>query len=321
MVTVCVSHKEDTDGIVSASMIKTIFNAYPFLTDYTDFILTLKHVAKMQDVERLFICDLGLSKSNEIEFIEILSDLRKQCVDITYIDHHDISDGVRLVLKNKGITLIHTTDECTSVQIYDRFNDKLPRRFALLAACAAIGDDMRRRPIAHKLFNMYDKQFAFFEASSLSYAIYENQHNMGFLLTLVNELGNAVPHAIPGILDSAKNYAEKVSANLAVVERNAKRMKNIVHIQTNDLSTSVVANMLLASYHDAQVAIAYKEKNGSYVLSLRGSDSSTHHLGRIVNKLSVELGGAGGGHEKACGALIPKNKLDEFIERIDSMLT
>ena len=64
MVTVCISHKEDVDGIVSATMIKSIFNAYQFLTDYTDFIPILEHVSKMQDIDRLFICDLGLSKAN-----------------------------------------------------------------------------------------------------------------------------------------------------------------------------------------------------------------------------------------------------------------
>lgn len=320
MAIVCVSHKEDVDGIVSASMIKSIFNAYPFLADYTDFIDTLKHIAKMQDVERLFICDLGLSKANEKEFIEILHNLRKKGIDITYIDHHDLPDEVKSMLKSNGINLIHTIDECTSVQIYDRFYDKLPKRFALLAVCAAIGDDMKNRPVANKLYKKYDKQFAFFEATSLSYAIYDNQHNMDFLLSLVNELVTATPHEIGGILDSAKNYAQKVSANLAVIERDAKRMRNIVHVQTHDLSTSIVANMLLASYQDVQAAVAYKEKNGNYVLSLRGSDSSTHHLGRIVNKLSLELGGSGGGHEKACGALIPKQKFNEFLEKVDSML-
>jgi RecJ-like exonuclease len=321
MVTVCISHKEDVDGIVSATMIKSIFNGYPFLADYTDFIPTLEHVAKMQDIESLFICDLGLSKANENRFVEILHDLRKKGIDVTYIDHHDLADEVKGALQNYGITLIHTVDECASIQIYDRFSDKLSRRFALLAVCAAITDDMKNKPIANKLYRMYDKQFAFFEATSLSYAIYDNQHNMDFLLSLVDELATAMPHEISNILDYAKNYAQKVSANLAVIEREAKRMKNLVHVETRDLSTSVVANMLLASSHDVQVAVAYKEKDDSYVLSLRGSDSSSHHLGRIVNELSVELGGSGGGHEKACGAMIPKKKFNEFMEKIDSMLT
>ena len=320
MVTVCISHKEDVDGIVSATMIKSIFNGYPFLADYTDFIPILEHIAKMQDVEHLLICDLGLSKANEKEFTEILHDLRKKGTNVTYIDHHDLAEEVQSMLKNSGITLIHTIDECTSVQIYDRYSDKLPKRFALLAVCAAIVDNMKNKPVANQLYKMYDKQFAFFEATSISYAIYDNQHNIDFLLSLVTELGTSMPHEISGIMDYAKHYAQKVSANLTVIERDAKMMKNLVHAQTKDLSTSIAANMLLGLYKDVQAAVAYKEKNSNYVLSIRGSDSSKHHLGRIVNKLSVELGGSGGGHEKACGALIPKEKFIEFIGEVDSML-
>lgn len=321
MVTICISHKEDVDGIVSATMIKSIYNAYPFLADYTDFMQTLEHVAKMQDVDKLFICDLGLSKANENQFIDIISSLGKKGIDVTYIDHHDLSDEMKNRLKENGTNLIHTVEECTSVQIYDMFKDKLPKRFALLAVCAAIVDDMKNRPVANRLYRKYDKQYAFFEATSLSYAIYNNQHNIDFLLSLVKELEKSMPHEISNVLDYAKEYAQKVTENLSVIERDAKKMKNLVHVQTDDLSTSIVANMLLASYQDIQVAIAYKEKDGNYVLSVRGSDSTTHHLGRIVNKLSLELGGSGGGHEKACGALIPKQKFDEFIEKVDSMLS
>lgn len=320
MVTVCISHKEDVDGIVSATMLRSIFNAYPFLADYSDFIPTLEHVAVMQDVESLFICDLGLSNANEERFVEILDDLIRKGIRVTYIDHHDLPDEIKDIVRNRGIDLIHTIDECTSVQIYEKWEEKLPKRFALLAVAAAIVDDMKNRPIASRLYSMYDKQFAFFEATSLSYAIYDNQYNMDFLLSLTSELQKVMPHEISGVLESAKNYAQKVSENLAIIERDAKRTKNLVHVQTYDLSTSIVANMLLATYQDSRVAVAYKEKESNYVVSLRGAASSKHHLGRIVNKLSVELGGSGGGHEKASGALIPKQKFNEFIEKIDSML-
>jgi RecJ-like exonuclease len=29
------------------------------------------------------------------------------------------------------------------------------------------------------------------------------------------------------------------------------------------------------------------------------------------------MGGSGGGHDKACGAVIPKEKIEEFIQRVD----
>ncbi|MFQ5920911.1 MAG: DHHA1 domain-containing protein [Nitrososphaerales archaeon] len=321
MTAVCISHKEDVDGIVSASMLRHLFDAEPILVDYTNFMPKLEVAAAKQDLKRLFVCDLGLSKASENRFVEILGNLRRRGADVTYIDHHDLSEEVKRNLKDKGINLIHAVEECTSVLIYDRVGrDKLPKRFTLLAACAAIVDDMEDRPLASRLLGMYDKQFVFFEATSLSYAIYGNQQRLDFLNSLVSELDGLMPHEIAGVLESAEGYAHKISTNRAVVEKEAGRKKNLVYVQTADLSTSIVSNMLLASHQDRQVAVAYKEKDNNIVLSIRGSDSCGEHLGRMVNKLSVELGGSGGGHENAAGAMIPKQKLEEFLERVDSML-
>jgi len=41
------------------------------------------------------------------------------------------------------------------------------------------------------------------------------------------------------------------------------------------------------------------------------------HLGRLINSIASELGGSGGGHDKACGAVIPKEKIKEFIQLVD----
>ena len=37
----------------------------------------------------------------------------------------------------------------------------------------------------------------------------------------------------------------------------------------------------------------------------------------MVKEVASNLVGSGGGHEKACGAVIPKDKLEEFINAID----
>ncbi|HIC84506.1 MAG TPA: DHH family phosphoesterase, partial [Nitrososphaerales archaeon] len=43
-------------------------------------------------------------------------------------------------------------------------------------------------------------------------------------------------------------------------------------------------------------------------------------LGKIVSKITPELGGMGGGHNKACGARIPDNKLNKFIKLFSAEL-
>jgi hypothetical protein len=69
MVKICISHKEDPDGIVSACMIKHLYSTDVILADYSDFIQRIEEIYNgNNNVEHLFICDLGLSKSNRDRF-------------------------------------------------------------------------------------------------------------------------------------------------------------------------------------------------------------------------------------------------------------
>jgi RecJ-like exonuclease len=36
--------------------------------------------------------------------------------------------------------------------------------------------------------------------------------------------------------------------------------------------------------------------------------------------LATELGGSGGGHDKACGAVIPKEKIGSFLKKFNAKL-
>ena len=68
--------------------------------------------------------------------------------------------------------------------------------------------------------------------------------------------------------------------------------------------------------------IAYKERTdkGIYAVSVRGSPSCKTHLGKLVSAVSSELGGSGGGHDKACGAVVPKDKIKKFVREMNSRL-
>jgi RecJ-like exonuclease len=71
-----------------------------------------------------------------------------------------------------------------------------------------------------------------------------------------------------------------------------------------------------------QVGIAFKLKKNinSYVLSIRGSKDCSIHLGKLVNDLTSDLNGSGGGHDKACGAVVPQDKLEIFLNRFDKLV-
>ena len=50
-------------------------------------------------LKKLFICDLGLNKQTSNGFVELLTELRKKRISVTYIDHHDIDTKVIAKLK------------------------------------------------------------------------------------------------------------------------------------------------------------------------------------------------------------------------------
>ena len=61
----------------------------------------------------------------------------------------------------------------------------------------------------------------------------------------------------------------------------------------------------------------FKKEKGSFIISIRGSKDCNIHLGRVVNEIASRFGGSGGGHDKACGAVIPENNFQDFVNLLD----
>jgi single-stranded-DNA-specific exonuclease len=323
---ICISHKEDVDGISSAALIKTLFEVNTvILVDYANMIQTLRSlVSSIQNsntkIDYLFICDLGLSKKNENEFIKILKEIIDAKCKIAYIDHHDLDKKNLSELKRIGVKLLHSTNECTSIHIYNKYKRKFSSHSAFIAAAAALTDYLETKPIASNLVSRFDKQFLMLEATALSYMISSSQHDNDFLMTIVDDLSQKkYPHDIEGGFLRAERHARKVLSVVNSIENSVVLTKNLAYVQINsELPSSMVVNFVLGT-SGKPVALVYKtrEEINSCIISIRGSNECKVHLGRIVNSLSSALSGSGGGHEKACGAVIPKDKFAEFIKQLD----
>ncbi|HYL66475.1 MAG TPA: DHH family phosphoesterase [Nitrosopumilaceae archaeon] len=319
---VCVSHKEDADGIGAASLVRQAFGGETKLVDYPGLMTELEQLKNNDSLKTLYICDLGLSKTNQDQFIELLSALRKKRISITYIDHHDLDENVKKKIKSLKVKLIHNVNECTTVQVYDAFKKKMTDHSAFVAACSAITDYMEDRPLGSKLLQKFDRQFALLEATVLTFTIVSHQKDSEYLLYLVDELSEAkYPHDIPNAFEFARLQAEKISGVIQKVKDNMKTMKNLAYMEVTDSGASMVVNFVLGmSGKDVGVSYKLREDHGIYAVSVRGSRASKVHLGRIVNALATELGGSGGGHDKACGAVIPKEKITLFLKKFNSKL-
>ncbi len=319
----CISHKEDADGISSAALIRQAFGGDAVLVDYPEQMSALRQASEDEKLKSLFVCDLGLSKKTQDDFLDIMTTLRKNRVSVTYIDHHDISPEIVASLQKIKVKAIHNVNECTAVQVYDAFKSKLDDHAPFVAACAAITDYMEDRPMGSKLLQMYDRQFALINATVLTYNIVGHQKDPDYLLYLVDELASSrFPHEIPNSFPFAQIQVEKLAQMIAKVKQGMKTMKNLAHMEVLDAGASGAVNFVMG-LSGKNVGVAYKERidHGIYAVSVRGSKSCSVHLGKIINTLATDLGGSGGGHDKACGAVIPKPKIRRFITELNKKLS
>ena len=329
MKSICISHKEDVDGLVSAALLQNALKVKNiFLADYPSFLNVLDIVisicSKNKNFSRVFICDLGLNKKNQDVFIEKLQVLISNNVQIVYIDHHYLEDHLKHTLKKIGVKLIHNVEECTSVQIYYLCKNKINSKYSFYASAAALTDYMESKPMASILVSKYDRTFLMLESCFLSYIISSSQKNIDFLKYVSKSISIfKLPHEIKNGFYLVKQFSDKISNALDVIEPQIIKMNNIAYLQHSlDLASSMIVNFVLG-LSGKQVGIAFKLKDNinSYVLSIRGSKDCSSHLGKIVNELTSDLNGSGGGHDKACGAVIPAEKLELFLKKFDELIT
>jgi len=320
---ICLSHKEDADGVSSAALIREAFGGVTVLEDYPGLMDALEKIKNDEKLSKLFICDLGLSDKNKDEFVQILTELRKKKVSVTYIDHHDLDSKIIKALEKIKVKLIHDINECTTVQVYEAYKSKLSDHSPFVAACAAITDYMEDRPKGSKLLQIYDRQFALINATVLTFNIVGHQKDPDYLQYLVEELSELkYPHELPNTFEFAQIQVEKLASIIGKVKKSMKLMKNLAYMEVLDSGASGAVNFVLG-LSGKDVGVAYKERvdHGIYAVSVRGSRTCKIHLGRIVNPLATKLGGSGGGHDKACGAVIPKAKIKQFLKEFNTKVS
>jgi RecJ-like exonuclease len=256
---ICISHKEDNDGISSAALIRQAFGGDAILVDYPGQMEALNQVVLDKKLKSLYICDLGLSKKTQDEFIDIMTTLRKNKVAVTYIDHHDIDPAVVKSLKKIKVKVIHNIHECTAVLVYDAFKSKLDDHASFIATCAAITDYMEDRPIGSKLLQIYDRQFALISATVMTYNIVGHQKEPDYLLYLVEELADSkFPHDIPNSYEFAQIQVEKLSRMIAKVKKGMKTMKNLGYMEILDAGASGAVNFVMG-LSGKDVGVAYNQ--------------------------------------------------------------
>ena len=315
--TYCISHGKDVDGIASASIVKLANGAKTYLVNYDKIIQILE---KIPDNAELYVCDLGMNDGIAESFIEECNRITKKG-KVTYIDHHILKPSIKRKLLKAKVKLVHSRKECAGVLTYEHLKKQVPKEASILACYAAITDYLDNQKIAKKLISNYDRQLLLLESTMLAYALAYDGAKPQFGNKIVDAFQDlCFPHEIKDVSVLANKQAERMKNIMKKINSDAKSYKNFACMESTNPTIGLVANMIIGEL-DVPVAFAYRHNPiGHYEMSFRARYDSKAELGKIVAKITPELGGMGGGHNKACGARIPDDKLKKFIKLFSAEL-
>lgn len=328
---VCISHREDLDGVGAAAIIKQAYGGSTVLVNYSDMLQSIGYVSASEPgLGRLFVCDLGLDAGLQDDFVRLMDDLQKRRVSVTYVDHHAAEPDVLEKLSGMGVRVMHDVRDCASVLLYEAFKSDMTEHARFTAACAAVSDHMEDGPAGGRLFRTYDRNWILTCAMVMNYYVADNQKDTEGLMQLVNGLANAnYPHQMPGVFEAARDQTAAFPDMIETVGRELKKRKNLACFDATGTSIRRSVNTVLG-LSGMDVALTYKGwfeydldgdvEGGNYNVSVRGTDGCAVHLGELVGAVASGVGGSGGGHAKACGATIPMSEINRFIDMLDAEL-
>ena len=316
---ICFSHMEDPDGVISGALIKQAFNSKIHLVNYQNFLNELKKIEKNEYIKELIICDLELKYHNSADILNIFKNLSTRDVSILFIDHHHIDSKIEQKLKEFDVKIINFEDECTSSLIYDHFSEKLKKNSLLLTACGCITDNKENGSVGQKILKKNDMMFFYLNSSLLWFYIKNNQHNLKKLLELVDHFNdNHYPLEIDNIFGEAKSFSTELSNSIDKINQKINFFRNFGTLEIFDGKLEFTAEKIL-SLSQKNIALVYRKfsKNSAYELIILSNNLCTKNIGQITNELASKHNGSGGGDPKKSAAIIPNENFKNFLDDID----
>jgi len=112
---------------------------------------------------------------------------------------------------------------------------------------------------------------------------------------------------------------EKTQKELTSSKKKIEKENNIIFVELDTKLNikSIIASQFLEEYKnkDIIVVVYYLRENYYYISARTNMDIN---LGKIFKIVTKNIGGVGGGHEKAAGARVDKDKIDIFKEELIS---
>ena len=338
-----ITHK-DADGFSAAGLlilasetdIKKSIDNLRYAT--VSYINKLTYQLRKKQPEHISIIDLNADDTEK--YTKNLIALAKKGYEITIYDHHQFQKDEKL--KNAGITVYRDTSISATELLYKQCINKISNnnleKANFLLALGTIGDkivtpfaeDIISRMRRETLFDVYACLMSGManDNSILKTLFFErDKDGVGFTKKLYNSAVNR-----RFFIEKIKKYILKNQ----VIYKNVR----VIHIYYQNIG---FASNFLLEQPDTDVAIAvgdgsfpiglliklYAKKILSFGMNkeLRNTmlkdtvrlsfrSIKSMKINEIVEKGAKRFGGVGGGHTMACGATIPKNKVDDYLKHV-----
>lgn len=128
----------------------------------------------------------------------------------------------------------------------------------------------------------------------------------------------------------SKNHKYNLATSMQKVvdddNANIIELENLQYFDGDGIKPEIVGTitgMILGYCNWKKPIIGFTSTENGLKVSLRCSKLLSYdgiHFGNIIREIASEVGGVGGGHSMACGAYIPIDKKNEFIEKFNKKL-
>jgi RecJ-like exonuclease len=304
----CISHRDDADGLASAALVKLATRCDFALANYDDIEAVLADVPS--GLDWLVVTDIGLDEKRDL-----IDDLTGRAGHMLYIDHHRLSAQTGRRLRRRNVVVRHSLHDCASVLVWDWFRKHLPEKAINLAAYGAVTDPPASGLLTREVILKTSWNLTGYEGHLLALALSSHKCTNGLREELVTRLASLkMPHQIAPVRHLADEQASRITVIQKLLYRRAKVKRQVAVAQAGKLALGASAELLLGIPN--VIASAVHDSAGSPLrtrVSVRGTDACRRHLGKLMLRTARKVGGAGGGHMLAAGAVVPTVRLEEFL--------
>jgi RecJ-like exonuclease len=309
----------DCDGLTAGAIALAAFpGSHIWITSPVRLDNDLKKIKKK--IDKVIITDIAL---NERDYNEVFSEMKRLTnlgVEIIYIDHHPLPEGI----ENKDIPatkVVHRTDGCSAELTYLEFENKLQWKHKFLAAIGAYGDYEMNTIFAQEVMNDYDHRSVAFQAAIIVQALGEIPTGDDTLIkkSIIERLALGVlPSELNLLVDRALRGCQVEKSVREYVHQNAKKKKNVGYILDIPTGGGFIGKgaLFAATATNMPVGVCGNSIGERISISIRRRDNRID-LNKITRKVALEVGGSGGGHTSASGATVKRFKWKKFLDLLD----